>query len=785
MKASSEVPLRPFGEKPPPFGLVALVLGAIGLSRLLVVAASPGEIDEAVFAGAVLQFDLFALSPQAPGFPVWIWIGRALRPLFVSPHLALSVASAALAAVAFPALYAWGRRLVGEWPALGAALFGASLPVVWVNGSRAFSDTPATAFFLVSLALLSAAVELPARRATRRLEEASSRRARLLALGAGLAAAAGAGVRPHLVVAFGPLLLVLAWRLHGPARRRDAAWTFLGVGAAGSLLWLGWLLVQAGGSAGLFASLGERAEFRAHAFATGTFGTLLDSFLVRDFLSARRAAAAFAFAGVGFVWLARRSGRAAFELALVLVPTFLSLWFLHSRAMSRYSVPFVLVLSLAVVAGLAAVASRLPFVRPAAAGKVGFLGAALLALLFGREAWPEARRNAAEESPPAAAIAALSRYAHPGRETIVADDVFQPFLRYERWEGRLGAWGYLDSELLGAPRLANPRLVRLADFTLEVEAVDRRDRAWRTWFHGGRTAERLGNGRLLAVSVRDPAPPLFGVGFGVKERVPGRPSFRWSGRTARLLVPGDFGPPVALLSGERPAGSPPTRLVVADAASGRVVVTRVVAPGPFELAIVDGPLVGPLRAPREFAISCDAPVALPRLAGATRPREGCFVFRDATESVAPEAIWERYGPEVFLDVGGAEDRRAGPEGFFERERIERDGLDMRWTSDRASVVWMPLPGFRPTALGLRARPPGEDAVVVSVFVGGEDVGAIRVEPGDFALRWLALPPKAAAALTGAAPVPIELRSPTFSPERAGTGRDPRALGVAVDRIVLR
>ena len=83
----------------PPKALVLVTLGLVVASRFLALAASPGEIDEAVFAGAVTHFDLFDLSPQAPGFPVWILIGRALLPFCVTPFNALATASTALSAV--------------------------------------------------------------------------------------------------------------------------------------------------------------------------------------------------------------------------------------------------------------------------------------------------------------------------------------------------------------------------------------------------------------------------------------------------------------------------------------------------------------------------------------------------------------------------------------------------------------------------------------------------------------------------------------------------------------
>lgn len=762
------VRLLPSGpsEAPPPFPLVAALLGLAVATRFLAVAASPGEIDEAVFAGAVTRFDMSSLSPQAPGFPLWILIGRALLPVVPSPFHALAVASTLLSCVSLPALYLWGRRLVGGWAALGGTLFAASLPVVWVNGGRAFSDSPSTAFFLLSLAALAAAAE--------RAREGIA--AWPPALLAGLAAAAGAGVRPHLVLAFGPLLLVATIRLSRYRTGRAAAAALVLAGLAGTLAWGGWLLAQAGGVPGLLAAVGERAEFRSHAFATGTFGTFLDSFLVRDFLSWRRALVVLVLVSAGLVATARRSPRAAIDLLLVLVPTFLSLWFLHSRAMSRYSVPFVLVLALPAAAGAAALLRRPP------------LGlAAMLAgtAAFAHPAWPEVRRGATRETPPAAAVDFLARYGHPGRETIVADGVFVPFLRKEMLEGRLAVWGLTDDLLLGPVASLNRRLVRLSDFSDEVDPPDREDPAWRVWFHGGRVAEALGNRRLLAVGVRDPAPPLFGPGFGPRETEPGLPSRRWAGPQARLFVPGLQGPPVALLRGRRQHLEGPTTVTVRDAETGRVLLSRRVEPGRFELAIVPVPVYGPLPRPREVTLSCDRPQPLPPLPGTARPLEGCFLVREATFSAPPESVWERLGEERILDLGHPRDAWAALDGFHARETGSPGGLTTRWTSSRSSFVWIPAPGLAPREIAFRAMAPGNAPVRVFVSIAGLPAGEIEVLPSAFSEARLPLDEGARGRMAVGEPVRVELLSPVFAPEKEGPDPDPRELGVLLDRVVVR
>ncbi len=764
------VPVRFPASRPrphdPSFPLVAAILGAVVATRFLAIAASPGEIDEAVFSGAVTRFDLARLSPQAPGFPVWILIGRGLLRFVPSPFLALTVAATLLSCVSLVALFLWGRRLVGGWAALAGTAFAASLPVVWVNGGRAFSDSPSTALFLAALAALAAA--------TQRTE--AGRRAWPFALVAGLFAAAGAGVRPHLVLAFGPLLLVEAVRLSRDRRGRPAAAALVGAGLAGTLAWGLWLLGEAGGIPGFLAAVGERAAFRSHAFATGTFGTFLDSFLVRDFLSWRRALVVLALAAIGMVATARRSPRAATTLLLVLVPTFLSLWFLHSRAMSRYSVPFVLVLSLAVAAGAGALLRRPP---------LGLAAMLAGAAVFGRLAWPEVRYGATNQTPPASAIDQIARYGHPGRESLIADGVFASFLRTEIWEGRLKVWGLTDDLLLAPVPRINKRLVRLADFTDEPDSPDRSDPVWRTWFHGGRVADALGNRRLLAVAVRDPAPPLFGPGFGLRERGSGQFSVRWAGPEARLIIPGLEGPPVALLRGQRQHTEGSTILTVRDGETGRTLLTRHLAPGAFELAIIPVPVFGPLPRPREVVLSCDRPQALPALQGATRPSAGCFLIREATFSAPPETLWERLGEERILDLGRPRDAWGALDGFHERETDARSGLTMRWTSGRSSFAWVPVTGLSPREIAFRAKAPGDSPVSVTVSIGGVPAGRVVVLPGDFAEARLNLAEPARIRMAGAEPVRIELESPVFVPKAAGLGDDPRELGIVLDRVVVR
>jgi len=97
---------------------------------------------------------------------------------------------------------------------------------------------------------------------------------------------------------------------------------------------------------------------------------------------------------------------------------------------------------------------------------------------------------------------------------------------------------------------------------------------------------------------------------------------------------------------------------------------------------------------------------------------------------------------------------------------------------------VPVSGFRPRRLALRARAPNGTPVDVAVLVAGENAGTLRVDGGEFAETGLDLPEAVSAVLSGAEPMRIELHCATWSPSRAGASADARELGVAVDRISL-
>ncbi len=90
---------------------LAGIFVALVLLRLPWLCALEQDVDGARFVGAVLRFDVTRMHPHPPGYPVYVGPAIALQRAWgLTPAIALSVISAAGAALAGCALYALARR---------------------------------------------------------------------------------------------------------------------------------------------------------------------------------------------------------------------------------------------------------------------------------------------------------------------------------------------------------------------------------------------------------------------------------------------------------------------------------------------------------------------------------------------------------------------------------------------------------------------------------------------------------------------------------------------------
>lgn len=219
--------------------LLALGLAALA-ARLAYRIDHDEDLDSLRFRLAVERFDVAALRPHAPFYPVYIALAKLVAWLGASPRHALGivVAAAGAALVVLTALLAFevlGRR--AAWIAGALAL---AAPFLWLSSEKLLSDVPGAACTAASLWLLARARRLPGR-------AASLRTSALILLGIGL------GVRlsyfPFALVA-----LVVVARGEGGrgaylSRARDLA--------VGVVPWLVPLVILAGSRPLVFALLGQ------------------------------------------------------------------------------------------------------------------------------------------------------------------------------------------------------------------------------------------------------------------------------------------------------------------------------------------------------------------------------------------------------------------------------------------------------------------------------------------------------------------------------------------------
>jgi hypothetical protein len=132
-----------------------------------------------------------------------------------------------------------------------------------------------------------------------------------------------------------------------------------------------------------------------------------------------------------------------------------------------------------------------------------------------------------------------------------------------------------------------------------------------------------------------------------------------------------------------------------------------------------------------------------------------------------------------VDVGGYYDR-VYVRGFHDRETVP-DGEQFRWSTAEASVL-LPGVGARGRWLALRLhgwRPAGLPMPDVRVSINGHYLGAATTSVSwQEYLFWV--PPQAMAGGTAR----IVLQTDAFVPAEAGSGNDPRSLGLAVSKVAL-
>lgn len=125
---------------------------AIGL-RLVFAGRYADEWDAVDFALAVERFDLLAMQPHFPGYPLYVFGARLLLPIAGDPVRALTWLGALAGGWLVVPLYALGRMLGGAFAGWVVALWAAVHPWLWVTALRPMSDSVGLTVLFVVVAL--------------------------------------------------------------------------------------------------------------------------------------------------------------------------------------------------------------------------------------------------------------------------------------------------------------------------------------------------------------------------------------------------------------------------------------------------------------------------------------------------------------------------------------------------------------------------------------------------------------------------------------------------------
>lgn len=109
------------------------------------------HVDECNFLLALDDYDLAAFRPHAPGYPLFVAIGRALRPIAGDGLRALEWANGVAAGVAAFAVARTAALLFGAPAGRAAALLAVASPLAWSYGFGALSYPTASAFTALAL----------------------------------------------------------------------------------------------------------------------------------------------------------------------------------------------------------------------------------------------------------------------------------------------------------------------------------------------------------------------------------------------------------------------------------------------------------------------------------------------------------------------------------------------------------------------------------------------------------------------------------------------------------
>ena len=525
-------------------GIGALLVLAV---RLATLPRTFWEMDELLFASAVLKFDPWRGHPHPPGYPLFVALGKLFNLFFHDPFTSFVTLSVICSVLTFVVLLRAFRLCLDDddLAFCGALLFSFSTTVL-LHGPLAFSEIPAMLF--IALALWAAA--------TMR-DDATIRSAVVL----GVAVSAAIGTRPQLVVTLFPFVLfaVIVTR----SGRKFVA--VLAAFTAMSLLWFVPLMNAAGGLSRLIEWETRQASYVAVHDAelsrgARSAGMLLARFVAHPWGPKAIAIPVLAFAAIGAVTLLRRRPRAFIPLALLGgVHLLFELRAMDPADAARYSIPLVAIVAAFAAAGLGLLRAR---IAPYAVTLI----VAVASIVY---VSPILIDRAEHPSPPAAAAAFATQ--HYARDTMVLYDVaLRPHADYLMLFRSLS----IDDGLREYYDRPDVPLVVFADGgSPSAQATF----AWRASdAYGKLTRNHYRRVALAPLPPDERFLPLTGVS-APERTIEGANEWRWLSRDASMQLPSQHGATATLdlrLSPDAPYDVNPIRILVNGTEAASLAVTK-------------------------------------------------------------------------------------------------------------------------------------------------------------------------------------------------------------------
>ena len=95
--------------------------------------------DSAQFALAIRQFDIRLSQPHAPGYFLYVMLGRLVNHLVGDPHASLVWISVIFGSALPPLLYLLGATMFGRWTGAAAAAMALTSPQFWFHSCVALT----------------------------------------------------------------------------------------------------------------------------------------------------------------------------------------------------------------------------------------------------------------------------------------------------------------------------------------------------------------------------------------------------------------------------------------------------------------------------------------------------------------------------------------------------------------------------------------------------------------------------------------------------------------------